>query len=47
MDKGELQHHGRRVGEEENTEIGVISGETTLIPHIEIDQLSLQKTIVL
>ena len=47
MDKGELQHHGRRAGEEENTEIRVVSGETTLIPHIEINQLNLQKTMVL
>ena len=37
----ELLHHGRRAGEEERTEIRVVSEETTLIPHIkiEIDQL--------
>ena len=44
---GELLNHGRRAEEEENTEIRVVSGKTTLIPHLEIDQLSLQKTIVL
>ena len=32
----ELLHHGRRVGEEEKTEIRVVSGETNLIPHIDI-----------
>ena len=34
--KRELLHHGRRVGEEEKTEIRVVSGETNLIPHIDI-----------
>ena len=43
----ELLYHGRRAEEEENTEIRVVSGETTLIPHIEINQLYLQKTMVL
>ena len=28
---GELSHHGRPVGEEEKTEIRVVSGETNLI----------------
>ena len=40
-------YHGRRAGEEEKTEIRVVSGETNLIPHIVIDQLYLQKTVVL
>ena len=35
----ELLHHGRRVGEEEETEIRVASGETKLIHHIETYQL--------
>ena len=33
----ELLHHGRRVGKEERTEIRMVSEETTLIPHIEIE----------
>ena len=36
---GELLHHGRRVGDEEKTEVRVVSGETNLIPHIETYQL--------
>ena len=32
---GELLYHGRRVGDEEKTEVRVVSGETNLIPHIE------------
>ena len=35
----ELLHHGRGAGEEEMTEIEVVSGETTLILHIETYQL--------
>ena len=35
----ELLHHGRRVEEEEKTEIRVISGETNLILRIETYQL--------
>ena len=36
---GELLHHGRRAGDEEMTEIRVVSGETNLILHIETYQL--------
>ena len=32
---GKSLHHGRRVGDEEKTEVRVVSGETNLIPHIE------------
>ena len=35
----ELLHHGRRVGDEEKTEIRVASGETNLVLHIETYQL--------
>ena len=35
----ELLHHGRRVGEEDKTEIRVVSGETNLILRIETYQL--------
>ena len=35
----ELLYHGRGAGEEEMTEIEVVSGETTLIHHIETYQL--------
>ena len=35
----ELLHHGRRAGEEEKTEIRVVSGETNSIDHIETHQL--------
>ena len=35
----ELLHHGRRAGQEEMTEIRVVSGETNLILHIETYQL--------
>ena len=35
----ELLHHGRRAGEEEMIEIRMVSGETTLILHIETYQL--------
>ena len=35
----ELLHHGRRAGEKEMIEIQVVSGETTLIFHIETYQL--------
>ena len=34
-----LPHHGRRAGEEEKIEIRVVSGETTLIHHIETYQV--------
>ena len=37
--KRELLHHGRRVGDEEMTEIREVSGETNLILHIETYQL--------
>ena len=33
--RGELPHHRRGAGEEEMTEMQVVSGETTLILHIE------------
>ena len=36
---GELLHHGRRAGQEEMTEIQVVSGKTNLILHIETYQL--------
>ena len=36
---GELLRHGRRAGKEKKTEIRVVSGETTLILHIETYQL--------
>ena len=35
----ELLHHGRRVGDNENSEIRVVSGETNLILHVETYQL--------
>ena len=35
----ELLHHGRRAGQEEMTEIQVVSGKTNLILHIETYQL--------
>ena len=35
----ELLHHGRRAGQEEMTEIQVVSGKTNLIVHIETYQL--------
>ena len=35
----EILHHGRRAGDEEMTEIRVVSGETNLIPHMETYQL--------
>ena len=37
--RGELLHHGRRVGQEEMAEILVVSGKTNLILHIETYQL--------
>ena len=37
--KRELLCHGRRVGDEEKTEVRVVSGETNLILHIETYQL--------
>ena len=37
--RGELLHHGRRVGQEEMTQIQVVSGKTNLIIHIETYQL--------
>ena len=45
--KRELLGHGRRVGDEEKTEVRVVSGKTNLILHIETYQLWLRKTIVL
>ena len=36
--KGEVLHYERRAGEEEMTEIRVVSGETNLIIHIETYQ---------
>ena len=36
---GELLHHGRRAGIEKRTQIRVVSGETTLILHIQTDHL--------
>ena len=36
---GELLYRGRRVGDEEKTEVRVVSGETNLILHIETYQL--------
>ena len=36
---GELLHHGRRVGQEDMTEIQVVSGKINLISHIETYQL--------
>ena len=38
-DAQELQHHGRRAGEEEKIEMQVVSGELTLICYIETYQL--------
>ena len=35
----DLLHHGRRAGDEEMTEIRVVSGETNLILHMETYQL--------
>ena len=35
----ELLHHGRRAGQEEMTEVQVVSGKTNLILHIETYQL--------
>ena len=35
LDGRELLHHGRRAGEEEMTEIRVVSGQTNLILQIE------------
>ena len=43
----ELLRHGRRAGEEEKIATRVVSGETTLIIHIETYQLQLWKTMVL
>ena len=39
LDLKYILHHGRRVGDEEKTEVRVVSGETNLIPHIETYQL--------
>ena len=36
---GELLYHGRQMGDEEKTEVRVVSGETNLILHIETYQL--------